>query len=226
MISLNKITITRYQEQDHRAVCSLLVDAFHGKFHSLIPLADDDITELLFGLWEHDQHLESSQQFVAKENGEVVGTLSLKWKSARSSDRSKIKPSHPSPISQLFKQFGYLNVCKLMAGLYFLNYQPRAKECYIEHLAVRSSHRNKGIGKQLLSWAIDCVNNHSEVNKLTLHVAENNKRAIHMYQQMDFGINQSNYSGIRHLLFKEANWLYMTRSLPLHPRSSINENKY
>ncbi|MOA08194.1 putative acetyltransferase [compost metagenome] len=99
-------------------------------------------------------------------------------------------------------------------------------ECYVDHLAVRSSHRNKGIGKQLLSWAIDFVNSHSEVDKLTLHVAKNNKRAIHMYQQMDFAIDQSNYSGIRHLLFKEANWHYMTRRLPLHPRSSINEKKY
>lgn len=226
MISLNKITIARYQEQDHRAVCSLLVDAFHGKFHSLIPLEDDDITELLLGLWEHEQHLESSQQFVAKENGEVVGTLSLKWQGARSSERSKIKSSHPSSFSQLFKQFGYINVCKLMVGLYFLNYQPRAKECYVEHLAVRSSHRNKGIGNQLLSWAINFVNSHSEVDKLTLHVAKNNKRAIHLYQQMDFAIDQTNYSGIRHLLFKEANWHYMTRRLPLHPRSQINEKKY
>lgn len=49
MISPNKITIAHYQEQDHRAVCNLLVDAFHGKFHSLTSLEDDDIAELLLG---------------------------------------------------------------------------------------------------------------------------------------------------------------------------------
>ncbi|WP_042128520.1 GNAT family N-acetyltransferase [Paenibacillus sp. FSL R5-0345] len=226
MINLNKIVIAEYQEQDRRAVCSLLVDAFHGKFHSLIPLDDDDITDLLFGLWALEQQSTSSQQIVAQENGEVVGTLSIKWKDCRAPKRSNLKTPQRNSHSQVFKQFGYINVCKLMVGLRFLNYQPRAKECYIEHLAVRSSHRNKGIGKQLLSWAIEFVNSHSDMDKLTLHVAENNKQAIQMYQQMNFGIVQSNYSGIKHLLFKEANWLYMTRSSPLHPRSAVNEIKY
>ncbi|WP_340003596.1 GNAT family N-acetyltransferase [Paenibacillus sp. FSL K6-0276] len=226
MISLNSITIDPFHEQDHITVSRLLVNSFQGKFQTLVPLEDDDIANLLIGLWEQDPKSATTQQIVAKENGEVVGTLSLKWKDNRSSDRIKLKSSHPISFSQLFKQFGYLNVCKFMVGLYFLNYQPEANECYVEHLAVRSSHRNKGIGKQLLSWAIDFANNRSEIDKLTLHVADNNKRAINMYQQMDFDIEQSNYNGIRRLLFKEPIWHYMTWRAPLHPRSSMNEKIY
>lgn len=119
MISLNSITIDPFHEQDHITVSRLLVNSFQGKFQTLVPLEDDDIANLLIGLWEQDPKSATTQQIVAKENGEVVGTLSLKWKDNRSSDRIKLKSSHPISFSQLFKQFGYLNVCKFMVGLYF-----------------------------------------------------------------------------------------------------------
>ncbi|WP_339168258.1 GNAT family N-acetyltransferase [Paenibacillus sp. FSL H7-0943] len=224
-MSTNEVIIAHYQEQDREAVSRLLVDAFHGKFHSLLSLEDNEIADLLIRLWEQDSTSLSSKQIIAYENGEVVGTIYLKWQDTISLKKGSIKPLNRAPFLQLFKKFGYLNVCKLILGLYFLDYQPRAKECYVAHLAVRSSHRNKGIGKELLGWAADFVNSHSEIEKLTLHVANKNKRAINMYQQLNFEIHKSDYSAVRHLLFKEPVWHYMIRKTSLQSGGSMNEKE-
>ncbi|MGZ9583182.1 GNAT family N-acetyltransferase [Paenibacillus marinisediminis] len=202
-MNLNPITIVPYQEQDHEEVCKLIVDSFQGKFHSLVNLNDHDISKLLAGIWKDD----ASKQVVAKENGEVVGTLSLKWKGTRSSDRT----TDQIHFAELFRQFGYLNVCKFIVGLQFLNYKPREYECYIEHLAVRSTHRSKGIGRQLLQWAQLFANCHTEFTHLSLHVSNKNKRAVNLYKQMAFDIEKSSYNGVRHLIFKEPVWHYMTQ---------------
>lgn len=222
MMNPNTITIVPYQEQDNEAVCKLIVESFQGKLHSIVKLDDHYISKLLAGLWKDDLNATSVKQVVAKENGEVVGTVCLKWKGTHSSARTHDQIH----FAQLFKQFGYLNVCKFIVGLHFLNYKPRAHECYIEHLAVQASHRGKGIGRQLLSWAQYFANCHSEFDQLSLHVSNKNKGAISLYKQMAFDIGKSKYNGIRNLLFNEPIWHYMTQKTTPHDRSAINEKSY
>ncbi|KGE16353.1 GNAT family N-acetyltransferase [Paenibacillus wynnii] len=203
-MSVNRFEVSTRQDEDHESVCELIADSFQGKFRSLVNLDKHQLIKLLESIWIYDSNDLSSIQVVAKEHGKVVGTLSLKWKrtcSPSNGDRQiRFKP--------LFKQFGTFNVCKLIAGTHFLEYQPQASECYIEHLAVHSSHRNQGIGGHLLAWAQQyalC----SEFNKLSLHVAGKNDQAIHLYEKLEFGIERTNYNLIRHCLFQTPIWHLM-----------------
>ncbi|MCL6602857.1 MAG: GNAT family N-acetyltransferase [Paenibacillus sp.] len=201
---VEQIEVMTRQNIDHEAVCELIADSFRGKFQSLVRLDDTRITQLLGSLWIHDPNDLSSTQVVAKEKGKVVGTLSLKWKGTRTPSKGagqiRFKP--------LFKQFGTLNVCKLVAGLHFLEYQPQAHECYIEHIAIHSSHRNQGIGGQLLAWAQNYARC-SEFDQLSLHVASMNEQAIHLYEKKDFSIEASKYNAVRHFLFQTPRWHFM-----------------
>ncbi|MRN52941.1 GNAT family N-acetyltransferase [Paenibacillus monticola] len=204
-MSLNPIEIVAYQKEDNEAVRELIVDSFLGKFHALVHLDINQIRKLLGSIWIDDPNASTVKQIVAKENGKVVGTLCLKWKGNAPSN----KRADQIHIAQLFKQFGYLNVCKFIVGMCFLDYQPKAHECYIDHLAIRSSHRNKGIGGQLLAWAQHFTLN-SEFDQLSLHVVSNNKQAIHLYEKMAFDIERSNYNMMRHIFFQYPIWNFMS----------------
>lgn len=97
-MSTNEVIIAHYQEQDREAVSRLLVDAFHGKFHSLLSLEDNEIADLLIRLWEQDSTSLSSKQIIAYENGEVVGTIYLKWQDTLSLKKGSMKPLNLTPF--------------------------------------------------------------------------------------------------------------------------------
>ncbi|QYK61303.1 hypothetical protein [Paenibacillus sp. S25] len=79
-MSAKSFDIVAYQKQDHEAVCRLLVESFKAKFQSLVTLEEQDIQKLLMQVWVQNPYSSSMKQFVAKENEDVVGVLSLKWK--------------------------------------------------------------------------------------------------------------------------------------------------
>ncbi|WP_134902633.1 GNAT family N-acetyltransferase, partial [Paenibacillus polymyxa] len=147
----------------------------------------------------------SMKQFVAKENEDVVGVLSLKWKAPSSS----LPETNPISLAPLLKQFGCFNVFKFLTGMHALEYTPAANECYIDHLAIRSSHRNQGIGRRLLAFAQQFTVE-SGFHALTLHVAYKNQGAIRLYHKLAFEVEQSKYNGLRHFWFKEPVWHLMS----------------
>ncbi len=195
--------IVAYQEQDHEAVCRLLVESFIAKFQALVTLELQDIQRLLMQVW--DQNPTSMQQFVVKENKDVVGVLSLKWKAPSSS----LPATNHISLARLVKQFGCLNVFAFLAGMHALEYKPAAGECYIDHVAIRSSHRNQGIGRRLLAFAQQYTVE-SGFQALTLHVAHKNQPAIRLYRNLAFEIEQSRYNDWRHFWFKEPLWHLMS----------------
>ncbi|MGX4584512.1 GNAT family N-acetyltransferase [Paenibacillus chitinolyticus] len=40
----------------------------------------------------------------------------------------------------------------MLLGLYTLDYQPGARECYIADVVVHPDYRGQGVGKLLLQW--------------------------------------------------------------------------
>ncbi|WP_328802261.1 GNAT family N-acetyltransferase [Paenibacillus sp. LX16] len=212
-MSAKSFDIVAYQKQDHEAVCSLLVESFKAKFQSLVTLEDQAIQQLLMKIWVQNPYSTSMKQFVAKENEDVVGVLSLKWKAPSSS----LPETNPISLAPLLKKFGCFNVFKFLTGMHALEYTPAANECYIDHLAIRSSHRNQGIGRRLLAFAQQFTVE-SGFHALTLHVAYKNQGAICLYHKLAFEVEQSKYNGLRHFWFKEPVWYLMSWKENLHSR--------
>lgn len=119
-MSAKSFDIVAYQKQDHEAVCSLLVESFKAKFQSLVTLEDQAIQQLLMKVWVQNPYSTSMKQFVAKENEEVVGVLSLKWKAPSSS----LPETNPISLAPLIKQFGCFNIFKFLTGMHALEYPP------------------------------------------------------------------------------------------------------
>ncbi|NEW09310.1 GNAT family N-acetyltransferase [Paenibacillus sp. SYP-B3998] len=216
---MSPFIIVPYQKEDDEAIRSLLVESFHGKFHSLVNLDDKAIIELLMETWTDDSNFSAKKQMVIKENEAIIGTILLKWKENSSSKSTTTKID----IMHLFKRYGFINVWRFIIGMRFLEYQPKEQECYIEHIAIHSSYRNKGIGTLLLAWSKNYIQNHTEFEQLTLYVSDKNKHAIHLYEKMGFCIEKSKYNLMRHLIFKEKKWNFMAWGAKQHTRSETHE---
>ncbi|MGX1829057.1 GNAT family N-acetyltransferase [Paenibacillus taichungensis] len=91
-----------------------------------------------------------------------------------------------------------------------LEYKPSPHECYIEHLAVASSHRKRGIARQLLITAQQFANQHLPCKYISLHVSSSNTQAIRLYRQLNFSVESSHNSLSRKFLFREPEWIFMT----------------
>jgi ribosomal protein S18 acetylase RimI-like enzyme len=200
----SRIEIVPFEERDFGRVHKLLAEAFQGKFRSLVTLDDNGIADMLAEVWLEAWKGGSGKQMVAQCDGEFAGTLCLKWSCFPS------QSSPPIDFLRLFKQYGYRNTLKFLAGLHFLEYKPDFRECYIDHLAVCAKYRGQGIGKLLLLWAQNEVSLHAEFDKLSLHVANTNPGAIRLYKQLAFHLEKSGYSAASHFLFNEPKWHYMT----------------
>ncbi len=61
---------------------------------------------------------------VALQEGEVIGTISIKWKTEFASRQI-------FPAWKNFYRFGKWNLMKMFIGLSFLDHEPQAGECYI-----------------------------------------------------------------------------------------------
>lgn len=205
-MTITPITIEPMQTKYNQQISRLLVHGFRGKFQNLTNMNDDDLALFFEKLFDHYPTEPASQRVVALQEGEVIGTISIKWKT-----KSVIKQKIPSWKS--FNYFGKWNLVKMLFGLYLLNHEPQSGECYIAEVVVHPNHRNKGVGKLLLQWAQHFAQREPHLNMLSLHVAGSNPRAKHLYELQSFQTHLHQKSLLRHLLFNEAEWDYMIMKL-------------
>lgn len=206
-MTIAPIIIEPMQAKYNQQVSRLLVHGFRGKFQSLTSLNDDDLALFFEKLFDHFPTEPASQRIVALQDGEVIGSLSIKWK-AESDLKQEQKLSW-----QGLKIFGKWTLVKLFLTLYFLNHQPQARECYIEDVSVHPAHRGKGVGKRLLQWAQHYVQTEPLLDVLSLHVSGKNQQAKQLYEQLSFHTHYQKNSFVRHLLFNELKWDYMVLKL-------------
>jgi predicted GNAT family acetyltransferase len=196
------------QSQYKQAVRTLIVHSFATKFEALVRLAPSQIVHLLGSIWVEQGNSPSGRQFIALDGNQVVGVLCLKW--CLKKNLQIKKDIHHIPFRKLCKQYGLRNVCMFMAGMIALEYKPSQHECYIEHLAVASSHRKRGIARQLLITAQQFANQRLHCEYISLHVSSSNTQAIRLYQQLNFRVESSHNSLSRKFLFCEPEWIFMT----------------
>lgn len=204
------------QSQHQLAVRKLIVHSFATKFEALVRLAPTEIVDLLGAIWIDQGNSPSDRQFIAMDGNQVVGVLCLKW--CLKNPLQIKKEIHHIPLRKLCKQYGLRNVCMFMVGMIALEYKPSPHECYIEHLAVASSHRKRGIARQLLITAQQFANQHLHCKYISLHVSSSNTQAIRLYQQLNFRVESSHNSISRKFLFREPEWIFM-----MIPISDIEE---
>ncbi|MDQ0113235.1 GNAT family N-acetyltransferase [Paenibacillus harenae] len=201
------ITIEPMQAQYNQQVGRLLAQAFRGKFQILTNMNEDDLA-LFF-----DRLLEcvpepSTQRMVALQQGEVIGSIAIKWKPAIDTKKNNQK----LPSWRNFSIFGRWNLIKMLIGLYVLDYKPESGECYIADIVVHSDYRSKGVGKLLLQWAQRVVDMDPSLDRLSLYVSGSNPRAKQLYEQLSFRTHSEENRMISHLLFNEPKWDYMVET--------------
>ncbi|UNK16019.1 GNAT family N-acetyltransferase [Paenibacillus sp. N3/727] len=202
------ITIEPMQAKYNLQVGRLLVHGFRGKFQKLTNMNDDNLAFFFEKLFEHFPTEPASQRMVALQDGEVIGTISIKWKPV-----SDVKHKQEFPSWKSFNRLGKWNLLKMLIGLSLLDHKPQAGECYIADIVVHPDHRSKGIGKLLFQWAQHFVQTEPHLDVLTLHVVGSNPRAKHLYELLSFQTHLQKNSFVRRLLFNESKWDYMVLRL-------------
>ncbi|TCZ80829.1 GNAT family N-acetyltransferase [Paenibacillus albiflavus] len=207
-MTVSTITIEPMQVKYNPQVSRLLVHGFRGKFHNLTNMNDDDLSLFFEKLLDHYPTEPASQRMVALQEGEVIGTICIKWK-----PESDMKQRQDRPSWKSFNRFGKWNLFKMLIGLYLLDHKPQAGECYIADVVVHPDHRSKGVGKLFLQWAQHFVQTEPNLDVLSLHVVGNNQRAKHLYELHSFQTHLQKNSLVGHLLFNESKWDYMVLKL-------------
>lgn len=204
---------TRYYPQAGR----LLVHGFRAKFQHLTNRGDNELALEFEHLLRYESGEASSRRLVALQDGEVLGTIGLKWKPGSGGTEKFTGGLFHKMGFTHFAGFGIWNTFKLLFGLYMLDYRPQAGECYVSDLAVHPDHRGQGIGMLLLKEACRVAEADPDTDCLSLYVSGNNPRARQLYERMSFRTQKRTTSFISHLLFDEREWDYMVMKLRSQP---------
>ncbi|SCW33254.1 Acetyltransferase (GNAT) family protein [Paenibacillus tianmuensis] len=202
------ITIEPMQAKYNPQIGRLLVHGFRGKFQKLTNRNDDDLALFFEKLLDHFPAEPASRRMVALQEGEVIGTIAIKWK-----PESDMKQKQELPSWKSFNRFGKWNLFKMLLGLHLLDHKPQAGECYIVDVVVHPDHRSKGVGKLLFQWAKHFAQTEPRLDALSLHVVGSNPRAKHLYELLSFQTQLQQSSLVRRLLFNESKWDYMVLKL-------------
>ncbi|TVX94676.1 GNAT family N-acetyltransferase [Paenibacillus agilis] len=205
------ITIEPMQAKYYPQVSRLLVYVFRGKFQHLTTMSDDDLALFFEKLFEHFPTDPASRRMVALQDGEVIGTISVKWRGEYNNGRKGRKQKLSSWKN--FNRFGKWNLIKMLIGLHVFKHKPEMGECYIEDVVVHPDHQGKGVGKLLLQWALHFVQTEPMLDMLSLYVSGKNPRAKQLYERLSFYTHSQSNSMVWHLLFNEMKWDYMVMKM-------------
>ncbi|MED1783819.1 GNAT family N-acetyltransferase [Brevibacillus fortis] len=205
-MTVTPITIEPMHSMYNQQTGQLLVHGFRGKFQALTNLNDGELALFFEKMFDYSPADPASQRMVALQDGEVIGSISIKWKSE--SERNQQLPSWKN-----FRRFGKWNLLKMFIGLSLLDHKPQAGECYITDVVVHPDHQGKGIGNLLLQWTHNFAQTQPSLDKLSLYVAGKNPRAEQLYQRLSFHTQLRESSFLSHILFKEKKWSYMVKRL-------------
>ncbi|MGG3508552.1 GNAT family N-acetyltransferase [Paenibacillus lautus] len=202
------ITIEPMHSKYNSQVSRLYVHGFHGKFQTLTNMNEDELALFFEKYFDQYPTNPASQRMIALQDGEVIGTISIKRKIETSIKNKQRKFSWKS-----FKSFGKWNVFKMSIGLYLFDYKPQDGECYIADVVVHPDHRSKGVGKLLMQWVQDFVQAEPNLDRLSLHVSGKNPRARFLYERLSFHTHLQENSIFWHFLFNEKEWYYMVMKI-------------
>jgi len=208
MTATEPIALEPMQAKYNPQASRLLVHGFRGKFQHLTNKSDDELALFFERLLDRYPTEPASLRMVAVQDGVAVGTISVKWRSDPDGKGAEPRKQSSSLWKELAK-FGKWYTFKMLLGLYMLDYQPRAGECYIADVVVHPDYRGQGVGKLLLQWAREFAEAEPGMDRLSLFVSGKNPRAKQLYEQLSFRTEEGINSLTKRLLFDEMKWDYM-----------------
>jgi ribosomal protein S18 acetylase RimI-like enzyme len=101
-------------------------------------------------------------------------------------------------LNEFHKVFVY-QIEDEVVGYIYVEIQPQFGEGSIEFFAVDEMHREKGIGVQLLTYAVTWMLSNPHLKHIDLCVNNENKLALHLYKKIGFAIQKELFHITKHL---------------------------
>jgi ribosomal protein S18 acetylase RimI-like enzyme len=211
------VTIRRAFLDDIGGLLAVHGDAFHDKFVAAFGSRSYDRgVALMHDIWRRQGPAGMAGIWVAMADGEIVGTIAVRSRLA-----SRLLP--PIPVEWLFiRTLGLFRGLYAIFALSLVDYHVGADEAYISDVAVRSSHRRRGIATLLLEHAI-AEAQRQRLRSVCLFVKANNTSALRLYQQHGFvqvGVRRSLFGWI---LVRNSTWYLLRRTVTAPVPSQIVE---
>lgn len=176
------------------SIAELIIYGFEGKFTHAI-FSKIEVEKIAYALSESLCKSSTNNLLIAHDDGSICGCLYFTNKKTRAISIEKNTLSF----------FNFYKRLKLYFFLYFLGYKPKRNETYIDFLTVSPKFRGNGIGKALI---LQCKKLNYK-NKITLHVAKENKIALNLYKKQLFKIKNKMTSRSSNYLTGITSWYFM-----------------
>lgn len=187
-------------------IVDILVDAFSDKLSYIFNNEMDKAREITAKYYSTMSLDELNSHYVAVEDGIVLGAMHLKYKGGP-------KRSGSVAISEMIQRLGVFRGLSATASLIlFTSDDFKPDTCHVSFLAVMPDARSKGIGTQLMDYAIEFAKS-KKLPKLSLNVVGSNTGAIRLYERLGFHTEKQENSIIARFFLGFAGYSYMEKTL-------------
>lgn len=137
--------------------------------------------------------LKASRNDLGEINLEQVKSYELSYKDSFRSLHKTAFPNTYFSAQEILNRLNDQNQLLVMTdtnstikGYVYIEASPEHQEGKIEYIAVSDHYRKQGIGTQLLRAALTYLFAFNEIKEISLSVAKDNKKAIHLYKAAGF----------------------------------------
>lgn len=193
---------------DLPAMAAVLQETFSDKMRAIFGNDREKVVGLLESIYTGPVRRGYDGVLVADRGGRIAGTL-------------VVEPLYHTPEenrafeSLAVRELGLLRMLRAAFMLWLLSHKPAPDEAYISDVGVATDCQGEGIGGQLLASAERWAHEHGRT-RLTLWVAANNTRAIHVYEKAGLTITRTRSSWLTRLTYGIRRWHFMEKPLTSH----------
>lgn len=193
------------QVVDLPGIAAVLHDAFSDKMRVIFGKNPEKTHTLLETMYAGPVRRGYDGILVAERGGRIVGTLAIEPVYYTSQENRTFE--HIA-----LRELGLLGLLRAAFCLWLVSHSPDPDEAYIGDLGVTADARGEGVGRQLLDEAEQWARAHGRA-RLTLWVAANNQRAIHVYKRAGFQTVKTRSSLLTRLAYGIRQWHFMEKRL-------------
>jgi ribosomal protein S18 acetylase RimI-like enzyme len=190
---------------DLPAMAAVLQDAFSGKMRAIFGNNRQKVVGLLEAIYTGPVRRGYDGVLVADRSGRIVGTLIIEPLLHTADENRAFE-------SLAVRELGLPRMLRAAFMLWLLSHKPEPDEAYISDVGVATDCQGEGIGGQLLAYAEQWAHTHGRT-RLTLWVAADNARAVHVYEKAGLAITRTRSSWLTRLTYGIRHWHFMEKSL-------------
>jgi len=194
---------------DLPGMAAVLQDAFSDKMRVIFGSNPEKVVRLLEFIYSGPVKRGYDGVLVADRDGRIVGTLLVEPMCHTSAENRAFE-------SLAVRELGLPRTLRAAFLLWLLSHQPEPGEAYISDIGVATDCQGEGIGSQLLQAAEQWARTHNRT-RLTLWVAENNTRAIHVYEKAGFTVTRTKSSRLTGFSLGVRRWHFMEKPITATP---------